>query len=85
MRPLEIVDRLEIFGPPPLLEGEDSKAYDTLLARVSGAVKPKDIIEEIWVRDIVNLTWEILRLRRLKVVFHESHCAAWNALLVRQT
>ena len=61
----EIVDRLEIFGPPPLLEGEDSKAYDTLLARVSGAVKPKDIIEEIWVRDIVNLTWDTLRLRRL--------------------
>ena len=30
-------------------------------------MKPKDIIEEIWVRDIVDLTWEILRLRRLKV------------------
>ena len=27
--------------------GRDSKAYDDLLARVSGAVKPADIIEEI--------------------------------------
>jgi hypothetical protein len=28
------------FGPAPLLDGEDPAAYDELLARVSGAVKP---------------------------------------------
>jgi hypothetical protein len=54
------------FGPAPLLDGEDSAAYDELLARVSGAVKPSDILEEIWVRDVVDLVWEALRLRRLK-------------------
>jgi hypothetical protein len=58
--------RLRLFGPPPLLEGEDAAAYNELLARVSGAVKPSDVIEEIWVRDIVDLTWEIFRWRRLK-------------------
>jgi len=54
------------FGPPPLLDGEDPAAYDDLLARVSGAVKPSDILEEIWVRDVVDLTWEVQRLRQLK-------------------
>jgi hypothetical protein len=54
------------FGPAPLLEGEDAAAYDDLLARVSGAVKPSDILEEIWVRDVVDLVWDALRLRRLK-------------------
>ena len=54
------------FGPPPLLEGEDATAYDDLLARVSTAVKPTNIIEDIWVREVVDLTWEALRLRRLK-------------------
>ena len=54
------------FGPAPLLDGEDAAAYDELLARVSGAVKPSDILEEIWVRDVVDLVWEALRLRRLK-------------------
>ena len=44
------------FGPAPLLDGEDPAAYDELLARVSGAVKPSDILEEIWVRDVVDLT-----------------------------
>jgi hypothetical protein len=56
--------RFACFGPAPLFEGEDSAGYDELLARVSGAIKPTDIIEEIWIRDIVGLTWEALRLRR---------------------
>jgi hypothetical protein len=42
---------LEIFGPPPLLVGESQEVYDTLLARVTGTVNPKDVIEEIWVHD----------------------------------
>jgi hypothetical protein len=60
------LSRVVFFGPPPLLEGEDAKAYDELLAGVSGAVKPADVLEEIWVSDIVNLTWEISRWHRLK-------------------
>jgi hypothetical protein len=62
----ERVGRLALFGPPPLLEGEDTAAYDELLVRISGAVNPADIFEEIWVRDLVDLVWEALRLRRLK-------------------
>jgi hypothetical protein len=63
---------LEIFGPPPLLDGESQEVYETLLARVTGTVNPKDIIEEIWVRDIVDLVWDIPRLRRLKVALLSS-------------
>jgi hypothetical protein len=59
--------RVAAFGPPPLIQGEDGGAYDKLLARVSAAVRPVDILEEIWVHDIVDLEWEVLRLRRLKV------------------
>ena len=59
-------ERLDCFGAAPLFEGEDSAGYDELLARVSGAIKPADIIEEIWIRDIVALTWEALRLRRAR-------------------
>jgi hypothetical protein len=58
--------RLAPFGPPPLYEGEDASAYDDLLAQISAAVKPADILEDIWVRDVVDLLWESLRLRRLK-------------------
>ena len=55
-----------LFGPPPLFDGEDPKIYDHLLAQVSTTVMPEDIFENIWVRDVVDLTIEVLRLRRLK-------------------
>src|SRR5262249_52682859 len=53
-------------GPPPLLDGEDTAAYDELLARISGAVNPGDIFEEKWVRDLLDLEGEGRRYRRLK-------------------
>ena len=64
--PPERAGRLALFGPAPLLEGEDTAAYDELLVQISAAVKPADILEEIWVRDVVDLVWEAFRLRRLK-------------------
>ena len=54
------------FGPPALLLDEDARFYDELAARIGAQVKPADILEEIWVRDVVDLVWEALRLRRLK-------------------
>ena len=51
---------------PPLIAGEDAAAYDDLLARISAALEPSDILEEIWVRDVVDMVWDALRLRRLK-------------------
>ena len=58
--------RLAPFGPPPLITGEDADAYEQILARVSNQVAPKDLIEEMLLIDVVDLTWEIARLRRLK-------------------
>jgi hypothetical protein len=57
---------MAFFGPPPLLDGEDTSAYGDLLARVSAAIRPADILEEIWLRDFLDLAWETLRWRRLK-------------------
>jgi hypothetical protein len=54
------------FGPPPLFDGEDTTIYDQLLTQVSTTVMPEDIFEDIWVRDVVDLTIEVFRLRRLK-------------------
>ncbi len=51
---------------PPLVGGEDAASYDQLAARITAAVAPADVIEEIWVRDVVDLVWEVVRLRRLK-------------------
>ena len=47
------VERLALFGPPLLLEGEDAAAYDELLARVCAAIKPVDVIDEMLIADIL--------------------------------
>jgi hypothetical protein len=62
----ERAQRLALFGPPLLIEGEDAAAYDQLLARIFAAVKPVDVIDEMFTSDVVSLEWEVLRLRRLK-------------------
>jgi hypothetical protein len=61
------VSEYRLFGPPLVIEGEDVAAYDELFGRVCAAVKPVDIIDEIYIADVVTLEWEILRLRRLKL------------------
>jgi hypothetical protein len=59
-------DPRSLFGPAPLLEGEDASAYEALNGRIRSAVAPNDIFEEICVRDVLDLLWETMRLRRLK-------------------
>ena len=56
-------------GPPPLTTAESERAagYDDLLARVTETLQPSDVLEHIWIRDIVDLAWEVFRLRRIKV------------------
>jgi hypothetical protein len=77
--------QLALFGPPLLLEGEDEVAYDELQARMCAAVKPVDVIEEMFVADVVYLQWEIVRMRRLKLsLLKTSGHEALEGFLVRR-
>src|SRR3954447_16210954 len=60
--PPELTD---LLGPPPLVRGEDGVVYEALFARIAAALKPRDIIEWLWARDVVDAAWEGARLRRL--------------------
>ena len=57
---------LALLGPRPLIDGEDGTNYDVILERISADVAPADFVEEIWVRNVVDLVWDSVRLRRLK-------------------
>ena len=74
----EAVRRSSLFGPPLVLEGEDSAAYDELVGRMYAAVKPVDVLDEMFIADVASLEWEVLRWRRLK--FHLIRSCAHNAL-----
>jgi hypothetical protein len=62
-----------LFGPPPLFDGEDSKIYDQVVAEISAAVRPADNFENIWVRQVVDLTIDVAQLRRLKAHLMRKH------------
>src|SRR5215470_19409233 len=55
-----------VLGPALLIGSESGDAYDELLARIRAVVAPADMLEEIWVRDVADLAWEVSRLRRIK-------------------
>ena len=78
LAPQEEPDLQSLLGPPPLLEGEDASAYEALKFRILAAVKPEDAIEQMWVRDVLDLLWETTRLRRLKAKL--MHAAAHEGL-----
>jgi hypothetical protein len=61
-----VVDRVLAIAPVALLHGEKEADYVCLAERLIGAAKPKDVIEELLTRDVIDLTWEIFRLRRVK-------------------
>jgi hypothetical protein len=44
-----------LFAERPLLPGEDPEQYDALLRSIVQQVKPVDVIEAIWVKDVVDL------------------------------
>lgn len=60
------LDRVLALALPPLLPGESKADFAALAAHVVAAAEPKDAIDEILVRDVIDLTWEIQRLRRAK-------------------
>ncbi len=62
----DILDRVVGIAAPPLLPGEGEADYVNLIARVVAVARPRDAIEEFLTRDVIDLTWETLRLRRLK-------------------
>jgi hypothetical protein len=56
-----------------LLPGEDAAAYHELLSRVRTAINPVDIIDEMFIADVVFLESEVLRWRRLKSSLMRTH------------
>ena len=57
------------------MPGDNVDRYQRFLAAIVAQVKPNDIFEWIWVRDVVDLQWEILRYRKAKAQLFEPAVA----------
>src|SRR5262245_8187174 len=71
-----------IFGDTPVLSTENRQAYDAPTTQLVLEWKPRDIIEWMFVRDLADTSWEILRHRRaIANVFAISFKTALRAVL----
>jgi len=66
-------DIVGLLSKPALLPGEDPNHYDALFSQLAHSVKPADIMEWLWVRDITDLTWDTIRYRRLKTMWIKAN------------
>jgi len=73
-----------LFGQPQLLEGEDRAAYDALFACMRSTVKPADIIDEMFLADLVPLEFEVLRWRRLKSILLQTRALSALRAFLRE-
>ena len=71
-----------VVGPLPLMDAENPKSYQELLGHMSSMLNPQNILEEIWIREIAELTWDAFRLRRMKAngLSRAAHRAVQAAL-----
>jgi hypothetical protein len=65
-------NELTLLPKLPLLITESADEFDALRDAFEQEVKPHGIVEQMYVHDISSIVWEILRLRRCKVVLINS-------------
>jgi hypothetical protein len=65
-------NELALLPKLPLLITESADEFDALRDAFEREIKPQGIIEQMYVHDICAIVWEILRLRRCKVVIINS-------------
>jgi hypothetical protein len=66
------INELALLPKLPLLITESADEFDALRNAFDQEIKPRGIIEQMYVHDISSIVWEILRLRRCKVVIINS-------------
>ncbi|MER2269193.1 hypothetical protein [Methylobacterium oxalidis] len=71
-----------IFENWPLINGEGEEHYTSILRSILLQVKPLDVIEALWVRNIIDLVWEAQRLQAWRMrVLAQAHLEAAEQLI----
>jgi hypothetical protein len=68
----------------PLIDGEQEDDYTALQDNCLKAVGPKNAIERIWLQDVIDYSWEAIRLRRAKAALIQIARKATVELLLTE-
>jgi hypothetical protein len=78
-------DIQKLLGKPPVLPNENPKVYTKLLLKVADSIQPTEVIGWLLIKDLVDHSWEIIRLRRILVELVELWilCATDRSIMAR--
>jgi hypothetical protein len=72
-----------LFGPPPLIKGEDKARYWRLHAAITDQMKPKTVYDKIRVRETTDKLWQQQRCKQSAASIIESAHIQALAILLR--
>jgi hypothetical protein len=84
-----MVDRVRLrpaspLPQPPLLVTESAEDFKRLHDQIEEEIQPRGIIEQMYVADMADIVWDIIRLRRCKaVIVNVSFRTALERLLTQ--
>ena len=75
-------DTIALLYKPPLLLSESKADFDSFYDFIKQQISPRDAIEGLYVNDLVEGDWEILRLRGFKIqIVKMEFCRALKSVL----
>jgi len=74
-----------LIGPPPVLSTESQQDYDDLLTACTELLQPQDIMAQIFVKQVVDATWEEARCTREKMQLLEPEYQDYSEVQPERT
>jgi hypothetical protein len=68
---MSVAELKMLCGAPPVLTSESAKAYDRMTLHFIQSLRPRDFVERMFIRNLTDCSWEILRYTRHKTLLME--------------
>ena len=76
IEPVRLSSPCSLFDPSPVLITESAEEFERFHDALRHELKPRGLLERLYVADIVEKAWEIRRLQRVKTNLINSHLRA---------
>jgi hypothetical protein len=68
---MSVAELKMLCGPPPVLSSENVKAYERMMLGFIQSLRPRDFVERMFIRNLPDCSWEVLRYTRHKSLHME--------------
>jgi hypothetical protein len=73
----------DLLGAPTVARGEDGEQYCRFVTAIIRSVSPDDVGDLLYLRDLIDLEWDVLRYRSAKAAFiNDQSSKLWTMTLI---